>query len=198
VIEYANNERTPEAQARLDKYGSSLDAHNVQSVIDRIADYPEIVAAARALPVPGDARPPLCPHNVSTAPGFWCSACAADPVPGDARLTQDQRRSLGCDCWRLDGEWHHKPKCPVPTVEAILRNRLPEATTVTEWGVRYGDGECEHAGQNVAEVEQFIASLRNGIQERHYEADDYEPMTVVRRTVTRYTDHYGPWEQVTE
>lgn len=24
---------------------------------------------------------PLCPHNVSTAPGFWCSGCATSPTP---------------------------------------------------------------------------------------------------------------------
>lgn len=39
---------TPEAEARMAKYGSTLDAHNVQSVIDRIEDYPEIMEAAFA------------------------------------------------------------------------------------------------------------------------------------------------------
>ena len=33
------------ALARLHKYGSTVDAANVQSIIDRIADYPEIIEA---------------------------------------------------------------------------------------------------------------------------------------------------------
>lgn len=37
---------TPEAQRRMKKYGHTLDAHNVQHVIDYIEDYPEIVHAA--------------------------------------------------------------------------------------------------------------------------------------------------------
>lgn len=41
-------ERHQAHEARMDKYGSSLTPDNVQRVIDRIADYPEIVAAALA------------------------------------------------------------------------------------------------------------------------------------------------------
>lgn len=37
---------TPEGRARLDKYGSTLDAGNVRLLCERIADYPEVLAAA--------------------------------------------------------------------------------------------------------------------------------------------------------
>lgn len=51
-----DSDREALAQARLDKYGSTLDAYNVQHVIDRIADYPEIIEAAIATrrPATGD------------------------------------------------------------------------------------------------------------------------------------------------
>lgn len=101
-------------------------------------------------------------------------------VPGDARLTQDERRSLGCDCWRLDGEWHHKPKCPVPTVEAILRDRLPEATTVTEWGVRDREGDHGPWTERQARQDRALGTA---------------PAVVIHRPHTTYADHYGPWEE---
>jgi hypothetical protein len=38
-------------------------------------------------------------------------------------LTQQQRRDLGCECVRLDNEWHHVRFCRVPVVERILADR---------------------------------------------------------------------------
>ncbi len=39
---------TPLGRARMDKYGSTLDAYNVRQLCERIADYPEVLAAALA------------------------------------------------------------------------------------------------------------------------------------------------------
>lgn len=41
-----------------------------------------------------------------------------------SELTEAERRSLGCQCWRLDGKWQHVRGCPAPAVEAILSDRL--------------------------------------------------------------------------
>lgn len=49
TAEYAQFGTTPEGRARLDKYGSTLDASNVRRLCERIADYPEVLAAAGAL-----------------------------------------------------------------------------------------------------------------------------------------------------
>ena len=40
---------SPEGQARLEKYGSTLDDANVKHVVERIEDYPEIIAAVSRL-----------------------------------------------------------------------------------------------------------------------------------------------------
>lgn len=55
-------------EARMQKFGSSLTAQNVRLVVERIADYPEIVAAARALtaPTPPD---PTCTELTCPAHG---------------------------------------------------------------------------------------------------------------------------------
>lgn len=45
-VDYAAGRITPEGRARLDKFGSTLDAGNVRLLCERIADYPEVLAAA--------------------------------------------------------------------------------------------------------------------------------------------------------
>jgi hypothetical protein len=40
---------SPEGQARLEKYGSTLSDNSVRLVVERIADYPEVVAAVREM-----------------------------------------------------------------------------------------------------------------------------------------------------
>lgn len=131
----------------------------------------------------------------------WGTPDAA--VPGDARLTddaeltQDERRSLGCDCWQIDGVWQHKRGCRVPAVEAILRDRLPEATTVTEWGVRYEDGTVVSAGWMNGPSEAFArAAFTN--QTKMLPRPHGEPERVMARQRTTYAPHVGPWEQVPE
>ena len=42
-------EITPEGRARLEKYGSTLNTQNVRLLCERIADYPEVIAAVDAL-----------------------------------------------------------------------------------------------------------------------------------------------------
>lgn len=69
-----DSDREALAQARLDKYGSTLDAYNVQHVIDRIADYPEIIEAAIATrrPATGDT---LTACTNCEGEEFACTAC---------------------------------------------------------------------------------------------------------------------------
>jgi hypothetical protein len=68
----------------------------------------------------------------------------------------------------------------IPAVEAILRDRLPEATTVTEWGVREPSGSVYGYPTGGEKRARYIASLVRG-------------RTVVQRSI-----HYGPWEEVPE
>lgn len=39
-------------------------------------------------------------------------------------LTGPERQALGCDCWRVDDDWHHRRDCPVPAVEKMLGERV--------------------------------------------------------------------------
>jgi len=74
-------------------------------------------------------------------------------------------------------------------VAGLLRDRLPEATTVTEWGVRRGEG-----------VEWF--GIKPGGAAGVFTEDEARYIStrskrvLVRRTATRYADQYGPWEEV--
>lgn len=78
-------------------------------------------------------------------------AAALDDLPAaeSAALSEDERRSLGCQCWRLDDVWQHGRGCPVPAVEAIIARRsAPTAQpscTCTPYTIRtdYGTG-VEH------------------------------------------------------
>lgn len=51
MLEVGTGEITPEMQVRLDKYGSTLDKNNLETVIERIADYPEIISAVENLEI---------------------------------------------------------------------------------------------------------------------------------------------------
>lgn len=55
MIEHPSRPLSPEGEARLAKYGWTLDDQNVRLVAEQIADYPEIVAAERALDTEGQA-----------------------------------------------------------------------------------------------------------------------------------------------
>lgn len=57
------------AKARLEKYGHTLDAANVKLVIDRIADYPEIIWAVKNLESGGEESLGIvCPHGNVVVP----------------------------------------------------------------------------------------------------------------------------------
>lgn len=58
-----------------------------------------------------------------------CPDCTVEPAreSDGVGLTQEERRSLGCTCWKMDGEWHHVFGCPTPTVERIIAARVAEA-----------------------------------------------------------------------
>lgn len=132
-------------------------------------------------------------------------------VPGDARLTDAERADL-CICPlttklrpAMEGDTHvYGCRLYAKRVLAILRDRLPEAITVTEWGVRSELSTGEHTGRpwttRVA-AEQSAERLR-GIW-RHSPDNiagattppAFDSIRIVRRTVTRYADHYGPWEE---
>lgn len=44
----------------------------------------------------------------------------------ERELSEEERRSLGCQCTRLDDVWHHGRHCPVPAVERILAARTAQ------------------------------------------------------------------------
>lgn len=55
MIEFTDpNDITPEMQKRLDKYGSTLDRQNIELLIERIADYPEIIETVGKMRVEPD------------------------------------------------------------------------------------------------------------------------------------------------
>lgn len=71
---------------------------------------------------------------------------APDRAPESAALTDDERRSLGCTCTRLDDAWHHQRACPVPAVERILTGRLEAVRTFhTDWGF-HPEGQLDELG----------------------------------------------------
>lgn len=70
---------------------------------------------------------------------------------------------------------------------------MSEPTTVSEvqWGLRFGDGEVWDGYHREADATSTMREIRKDIRAGHYDPDDYEPMTVVRRTETTvWTD----WE----
>lgn len=79
---------TPEGRARLEKYGSTLDAHNVKHLCERIADYPEVLAAAAgALGTQATAPIPALTHEESLSLAERIRV-AFDAQP-DQRVIQD-------------------------------------------------------------------------------------------------------------
>lgn len=60
-----------------------------------------------------------------------------------------------------------------------------KTTSWTEWGVRFGDGEVDYDYMEREYAEKAIADIRVSIAEYDFDADDYEPMTVVYRDVTQ-------------
>lgn len=85
----------------------------------------------------------------------------------------------------------------VPEVEAMIAARLaqPAGETRVEWGVRYGDGDVEEFSSRES-VDRQLVYLRRCIASNEVEAGDYEPMTVVSRTVTSFPDVVGEWTEV--
>lgn len=100
-------------------------------------------------------------------------------VPGDARLTDAEREALAYAAL-LDVN-DDVMTALAATAEAILSDRLPEATTVTEWGVRHPGGVEEKR------VPESLA--RRNVQQ-------HPDHILIRRQVTRTADHVGPWEPV--
>jgi hypothetical protein len=93
-------------------------------------------------------------------------------VTAPVRLTDADEKMLAAGCSGAFGAL-------VAAVERILADRLPEATTVTERRARRRGTATSY------EVEPGSSA--------------WGPRYVMEeRTVTRYADHVGPWEQVTE
>lgn len=67
-------------------------------------------------------------------------------------------------------------------------------TQEVQYGVRYGDGEVEHVGERLGDADRFIDSIRGRIAAGDYAADEYEPMSIVKRTrITTVVDtDWGP------
>lgn len=112
--DYDRGAITPEGQARLDKYGSTLDAYNVESVCKRIADYPEILAAAarvlaeRFRENAGTPVAPGCPAAADRA--FWNRAADALTACAD------------CKCgWLRDPSEPHAGYCPLASANGDAR-----------------------------------------------------------------------------
>lgn len=103
-------------------------------------------------------------------------------------LREDERRSLGCQCWRLNGVWHHIPDCRVPAVERILAARAqPEGTERVEWNRLDETGEPTVSeggwrGYNAKNYGRQMVAEHGG--------------TLVRRTVTEFAPIVGEWEPV--
>lgn len=57
-------------------------------------------------------------------------------------------------------------------------------TTRTEWGVQFGDGEVDGPHFTRQAVQRIRRDHRDAIAAGEAGADDYEPMRLVRRTVT--------------
>lgn len=58
MFDYSPGPLSPEGRARLEKYGSTLTDDNVRLLVERIADYPEVIAAVRALDASGNPSSP--------------------------------------------------------------------------------------------------------------------------------------------
>lgn len=80
----------------------------------------------------------------------------------------------------------------------------PQKTEHVEWGVRYGDGEVDYWTTTVdgqtrpgdrSLAEETIERARADIAAGHADAEDYEPMTLVRRTVVEFAPIVGDWEE---
>ena len=56
MFDFAPEPLSPEGQARLEKYGSTLTDDNVRLLVERIADYPEVIAAVRELDASGSSQ----------------------------------------------------------------------------------------------------------------------------------------------
>lgn len=104
-------------------------------------------------------------------------------VPGDARLTDAEKDWLREITDTVTGGLWTQEHDPLlfAVVEAILRDRLPEATTVTERGV-----EVNEASEIQGPIDNWQGYQRGELRATH------------QRTHTRYADHYGPWTEVTE
>lgn len=59
--------------------------------------------------------------------------------------------------------------------------------------IRYGDGEAEPSFHTTEEAHENMRIIREQIADGTYDADDYEPMEVVTRTVTSIRE-VGEWE----
>lgn len=57
-------------------------------------------------------------------------------------LSEDERRSIGCDCWRLGDVWQHKRGCMAPQVEAILSRRQAQPDEAVRAAVEAVLGTC--------------------------------------------------------
>lgn len=65
------------------------------------------------------------------------------------------------------------------------------ATTTPEWAIRFGDGVIDTGWPTREQAACYIADIRAEITAGKVDADDYEPMVVMRRNVTTWTEAWA-------
>jgi len=127
-----------------------------------------------------------------TAAGI--DAVLAELDTGLARLRQDKADAI--EWWR--NEYENKVRGLLLTMAErdALQAQLDglNLRKLERWGVRHGDGEVTEEASHLACL-SYIASVREDIDDGWFEADDYEPMTVVTCTRTAGAAN-SPWVEV--
>lgn len=81
----------------------------------------------------------------------------------------------------------HADRACLSLADALRSLALARAANQrTEWGLRYGDGEIE-SPLSYQDARRMRRDHRDAIASGEVDADDYEPMRLVRRTVTTET-----------
>lgn len=144
---------TPEGRARLEKYGSTVDTANVAIICQRIADYPEILAAA--------AEVLATPQGTADGPDVAALTEAEREELGDWYDSLDDRD------WGLPGLYVAVGRILADRLAAVTAQRDQYAAQVArvEAALRHNDDEIRDGhGANRAGRRAFGDDLRAALR----------------------------------